>query len=352
MQSPEERLLVEFTAKQADYGLLEDKVHTLLSELLHEHVRYYLIDGRVKDPLSLLTKIQQKQYETLDDITDLLGLRIITYFPDDVEKVRNIIEREFTLDLDNCVDKRLNDNPAEFGYSSLHLIATLHPKRLNLPEYEQYTGMKFEIQIRTILQHAWAEIEHNYVYKPHSTVPPDVKRLFFRIAALLEVADLDFQRARDVIEEHSRIESASDAPLDGTTIVKLADEPAFVDLEKQLRPYWTRATREIRTEDYLRLYTSHLMEIGIATIGQLRRELVRNHGRILAFSQNRSQYIPNDFYPVGWSLMQLAQILYAEKESKDGVEKVVRSAYKPDPSDVEDRYNVLRRIIREVPENH
>jgi len=134
MQSPEERLLVEFTAKQADYGLLEDKVHTLLSELLHEHVRYYLIDGRVKDPLSLLTKIQQKQYETLDDITDLLGLRIITYFPDDVEKVRNIIEREFTLDLDNCVDKRLNDNPAEFGYSSLHLIATLHPKRLNLPE--------------------------------------------------------------------------------------------------------------------------------------------------------------------------------------------------------------------------
>ena len=216
MLSPEERLLAQFTAKQADYGLLHDKVHTLLTELLDTHVRYYLIDGRVKDPMSLLTKIQTKQYVALDDITDLLGLRIITYFPDDVDKVRNIIEQEFTLDLANCIDKRMNDNPAEFGYSSLHLIATLHPKRLNLPENQPYTGMKFEIQIRTILQHAWAEIEHNYVYKPHSTVPPDVKRLFFRIAALLEVADLDFQRAemssKNIVGPRARLVLHSTAP--------------------------------------------------------------------------------------------------------------------------------------------
>ena len=86
-----------------------------------------------------------------------------------VDKLAKVIERNFKIDTENSIDKRVMD-PERFGYSSLHYIVEYTPERLKLIEYKYFTGIKFEIQIRSILQHAWAETEHDLGYKSKNEV--------------------------------------------------------------------------------------------------------------------------------------------------------------------------------------
>ncbi|MFL6282676.1 MAG: GTP pyrophosphokinase family protein [Pyrinomonadaceae bacterium] len=131
---------------------------------------------------SLMKKIQAKSYTQLSDITDICGIRIITYYDEEVDAVARIIENEFEIDPENSVDKR-KKAPDTFGYLSSHYIVRLRPVRLQLPEYGRFSQCQAEIQIRSIIQHAWAEIEHDLGYKSQNAVPPPVRRQFFRLAA-------------------------------------------------------------------------------------------------------------------------------------------------------------------------
>lgn len=74
--------------------------------------------------LSLFEKLNRpgKAYQELGDVTDLVGLRIITYLPEDVDGVAQIIEDEFAIDRVNSIDKRLTSDPDRFGYASLHKV--------------------------------------------------------------------------------------------------------------------------------------------------------------------------------------------------------------------------------------
>ena len=349
------QLVQSFMDVQPIYDELGDKLTDVIcASLDRATVKYHSVTHRVKSQNSLFRKIQdhpEKNYSTLESITDLLGLRVITYFVDDVDAVWNILKNEFELDLPNCVDKQAIENPTEFGYSSLHLVASLGSNRRQLSEYQKYTGLKFEIQIRTVLQHAWAEIEHDHVYKPKEAVPSDLRRIFSRIAALLEVADLDFQRMRNESERKQRQGLQKDAPLDGLTLIEFVKETEFVRLEEELRPFWTKAKAQHKSDEYLRRHIGQLNNLGITTVAQLRQELLRNHDRLVQYSHNRSQYIQNEVYPFGWSLMQLAQILYAERNEPEGVKHIVHMSYNATAGDLEDRYRVLKRIIAETPEN-
>ena len=126
-------------------------------------------------------------------------MRIITYFSNDVDKIANIIRKEFKIDELNSIDKRDPDDPTKFGYVSLHYVVSLRNNRTNLPEAKKFKGLKIEIQIRTILQHAWAEIEHDLGYKSEKDIPKKIKRQFSRLASHIELADEEFIRIRDAI---------------------------------------------------------------------------------------------------------------------------------------------------------
>ena len=126
---------------------------------------------------------------------------IITYFDDEVDQIAAMIEEEFVIDQDNSVDKRKIDND-KFGYRSLHYVANLKRDRINLPEYSSCGERKFEFQIRTILQHSWAEIEHGLGYKGEFEIPSTAKRTFYRVAALLEQADIEFVKLKSTIAEY------------------------------------------------------------------------------------------------------------------------------------------------------
>nr|WP_283106468.1 hypothetical protein [Shewanella submarina] len=192
---------------------------SLLGALITQaDIQVHSVTSRTKDIQSLSSKINRpsKSYESLLDVTDLVGFRITTYFSDDVDKVASLIEQEFFVDKANSIDKRKSLEPDRFGYMSLHLVGEHKSSRLKLPEYIRYKGIRFEIQIRSILQHAWAEIEHDIGYKTSKEVPDPLRRRFSRLAGLLELADEEFQSIKYGIESyrHNLPEKVSNSPED------------------------------------------------------------------------------------------------------------------------------------------
>ena len=191
-----EALLQDFRDLQPQLLQLDKQVFELLQNTLsHQGIELNSIEHRVKTEASFAGNLERKgeKYHTLNDITDLVGLRIVTFYTDDVDKVAAIVSQLFNVDWGNSVDKRKLHELTSFGYNSLHYICTL--KEGSIP---------FEIQIRTALQHTWSAIEHDIGYKGAVKLPPQFRRQFSRLAGMLELADDEFSRLRTTMTEYRR----------------------------------------------------------------------------------------------------------------------------------------------------
>ena len=141
-----------------------------------------------------------KYRDPLKEISDLAGVRIITFFPRTIDDVDKIIISEFEVLEKNDKSDILREE-GKFGYQSVHYIVRLRSARIILPEYFHYEGLVAEIQVRTILQHAWAEIEHDIRYKSVEIIPTEIHRRFISLAGLIEIADREFQAIQDADTE-------------------------------------------------------------------------------------------------------------------------------------------------------
>ncbi|WP_182405759.1 GTP pyrophosphokinase family protein [Psychrobacter sp. GP33] len=199
-----DKILQEYDEAKKLLDNMDKTLNSLIVSLLEQrNIKAHQVQTRVKDRKSLENKIIKKsqKYKALDEITDIVGVRIITYFEDEVDQIATMIEEEFTIDQENSVDKRKVDSD-KFGYRSLHYVASLKKDRTELAEYSNYKERKFEFQIRSILQHSWAEIEHDLGYKGEFEIPSTAKRTFYRVAALLEQADIEFVKLKLTIAEY------------------------------------------------------------------------------------------------------------------------------------------------------
>lgn len=171
----------------------------LLEELLRmENISFAQIEYRAKTLESFVAKIERKGYENpLKEIKDLCGLRVVTYYHDDVKRIADLINREFDIDAENSLDKSKELGVDEFGYRSLHLIVSMRPPRKGLVEWKTFSDFTAEIQVRSVLQHAWAAISHKLDYKKASQAPEPLRRKLFRLSALLELADEEFVGIRE-----------------------------------------------------------------------------------------------------------------------------------------------------------
>lgn len=195
-----------FRSQVSLYEAFGKRLQGLLGSILQdEGIGIHSITYRVKDPTQLEEKLTRpgKHYERLADVTDLLGLRIITYFADDVDRVVKVVDREVEIDAERSVDKRPLNDPDRFGYASVHRICKLPEVRTQLAEYRAFADLRCEIQIRSILQHAWAEIEHDLGYKAANGIPVHLRRRFSMLAGLLELADDQFMRLRDDLTRYA-----------------------------------------------------------------------------------------------------------------------------------------------------
>lgn len=188
-----------FAELRSATDLAEEAIRSVFNDSRFD---FYLITARTKQPDSLRRKLRERRYSKPDDqLTDGIGIRIITYYRNDVDRVVELLRAQFEIDEKNSEDKRLSLGLRSFGYRSVHLIARLKAPRTKLSEYRGLIGKWFEIQIRSILEHSWAEIEHEVVYKAGIKYPEETLRRFAAIAGTLEVlegafAELASERAK------------------------------------------------------------------------------------------------------------------------------------------------------------
>jgi putative GTP pyrophosphokinase len=141
-----------------------------------------------------LVRISKLQGTDLLQITDLLGIRIICPFLEDLETIEQLIAEHFEiLELEHKAEQH---SFREFGYDSVHLLI-----RTEKPESEiqlPHSCDVCEVQLRTILQEAWAEVEHELVYKSDIALPNhSIRRKLASLNASLTLSDLIFQEIRD-----------------------------------------------------------------------------------------------------------------------------------------------------------
>lgn len=247
-----EYILDQFKEKQKIFNNFSQKLEILLKELLDENkINFQNITTRTKDFDSLKNKIESKsKYNNLEEITDIVGCRIITYFESDLERIVEIIKKEFEIDKENSIDKKEILEDDRFGYLSYHIICSINETRKVLSEYKIYQNIKFEIQIRTILQHAWAEIEHDIGYKSNIQVPKQFRRRFSRIAGLLEMVDDEFSKIKEEINNYSKnLETTKDNLLNAD--INANSLKLYIQRNHTLEEIDKKLIKELNTKYYL-----------------------------------------------------------------------------------------------------
>lgn len=158
------KLMAEYRSKMHLYEEFRQAVHKLVDAFLEERGYKYQIVSRTKTPERLREKLFRKlgeghRYPHLSEIEDLAGVRVLFYSDADKERFARQLKKE--IDGTLYIRERKKDT----GYEATHVIMTLGDKRLSLAEYKHFRDMRAEIQLTSILQHAWAEIEHDFIYK-------------------------------------------------------------------------------------------------------------------------------------------------------------------------------------------
>jgi len=227
---------------------LYESFAVMTQSILHEAIKtsgvtVASIDARAKDIESFGVKAstiskedsnKPKYPNPLKDITDLAGVRVITFFPRTLQDVDRIINGQFLV-LERTDKADLLKRDEKLGYQSVHYLITLTEPRTKLPEYCRYDGLVAEIQVRTILQHAWAEIEHDIQYKSVEVIPSQIRRRFTALAGLLEIADREFQAIQDSDEE-IRLQARTSVEEGNLEVVEITPDALKAFLDKRLGP--------------------------------------------------------------------------------------------------------------------
>jgi ppGpp synthetase/RelA/SpoT-type nucleotidyltranferase len=271
LDSHGEMLLQQYRELRPTLQQLSDEASQMLHHALREQGIYITaMEHRVKTEKSLTGKLELKgaKYKTIDDITDLVGLRVITFYTDEVDKVAAIAKRIFDIDWQESVDKRKLHELDAFGYNSLHYICRL-----------KTGGPRFELQMRTALQHVWSTIEHDTGYKGDVKMPREYKRQFSRLAGMMELIDDEFSRLRIVLTDYRRQMLAlvnsgqlADVPLSAETFRSYLELHPFDRLNKRIAAVNQAEIWPVSMMSYLRVLES----FGLETLGDVQQFIDEN----------------------------------------------------------------------------
>ncbi len=234
-------------------------IHTLLDDA---GINYLSVTSRTKTVTSFANKAMRVEdgkllYEDpLSQITDQVGVRVITYVTGDVEVVADLLAASVRIIDDRDLGK-LTASQGRFGYQSRHLLITLDPDNVDADLHAELGDQTASVQVRTVLQHAWAEFEHDIRYK--GEVPPehvpDLDRRFTLAAGLLELADQQFSEIRDQLR-------VRELPRDSAGPEIAADDLATFLGSHYVEAGWSRA-------DHYAWMAGLLQELGITSVDEL-----------------------------------------------------------------------------------
>jgi putative GTP pyrophosphokinase len=180
---------------QPSYRRLAEEVGDILQTKLDAGLKPVSITGRPKDIDSFAEKITRKHYsKPLEEMTDLAGVRVVCTYESELAKVAEIIEANF--DVRERVDKARDLGVDRMGYNGKAFVVRLGSGYAG-GRYEGITDLRCEIQVRTILQDAWAIIDHQLVYKNEESTPERLRRDLNNVASLLEIAQGIFDSVKE-----------------------------------------------------------------------------------------------------------------------------------------------------------
>lgn len=271
-------ILEEYRAHLQSFQELREAVLNRLNEAIRESgINVNIIEGRVKTEESLKGKLELKgyKYASLKDITDILGTRIVVFYSNDVDRTATVVSQLFQVDWNDSVDKRTLLDTDQFGYMSLHYICRIPPELYNNPEQPEMNEYRFEIQMRTVMQHLWATAHHDSGYKNTSEVPKEYLRRFSRLAGLLELADDEFSGIITDLEQYRRkVQNLvnggkyEDLRLDRDTFLSYLNIDPFGKLNRQIAATFHAEVEEADRNGLLR-YLNPLVQFGFTSIADL-----------------------------------------------------------------------------------
>lgn len=192
--SPE--LIKAFFQMNDRYKQLCSEIEYIMHKLIVEKgVEIAHITSRAKTLNSFLEKLNRKFYDKpLEEITDFAGVRVVCLYRSDIQRLEQVVNSEF--EVIEKVDKLQHMSQNEFGYGAIHYVVKLG-KNTRGARYDDLKDLLCEIQIRTVLQDAWAIIDHHLVYKQESDVPSVLMRKLNGLSGLFETADDSFDNIRN-----------------------------------------------------------------------------------------------------------------------------------------------------------
>lgn len=242
------------------------------------------IENRVKNFESVALKTNKyNSIKSIKEINDIVGIRIITVFENDIEKICNMVRDTFVILREEDTRKRLKES--QFGYGSIHFEIELDKTWLSIPTFKGLGNLRIELQIRTASQHIWAVSSHILQYKKENDVPESIKRTIHRIAVLLELVDLEFKRVLEEQEKYNReidILRMADLLLN-TSILKFF-------LEKEL----PEKNNAYENENYSELLVD-LSKNGIETAQELIKLIRKHYDSMIQYDRDMVRDIKNQY---------------------------------------------------------
>ncbi|WP_288800484.1 hypothetical protein [uncultured Fibrobacter sp.] len=209
-----------FYQKNRDSNIAKlSKIKSLIEEIIHTHFPDAVVSCRLKKEDECIKKFKRKYLEKYeengedyiikDKITDILGLRIVCLYENNIQEIVNVLKKEFLVIDETNKTKKLEESSDIFGYKGHHLDLSISDQRKRLAEYEFLKNERFEVQIRSIIQDAWSTLDHKIKYKKN--IPNDLKRQINALAALFEIADREFTQIREKTESYENLSPTEQA---------------------------------------------------------------------------------------------------------------------------------------------
>lgn len=178
------------------------------TELQTEHARFVVesvakasglpillpVTARTKSVASLRAKL--RRHAPRKKLYDRIGVRVVCYYVSDVDALIKAFKRALDWDVGLSSDRRVMLGTTQFGYRSVHLVVRVRDSSLGLAAFGALEAEWFELQVRTVLEHAWAEIEHKVRYKARLKYPDATERTINAVAGTLELLDAQFAELR------------------------------------------------------------------------------------------------------------------------------------------------------------
>jgi len=178
------------------------------------------IEGRIKEKDECIKKFHRKYqgkleaeeqpYRIQDYISDLIGIRIICLYEDQIAEVYDVLQQHFRIiDVTDKISA-VESTEDSFGYKGLHMDLALSDELAGQSKYQPFAELPIEVQIRSLIQDAWSVLDHKIKYK--KSIPNDLRRRINVLSALFELADREFKEIRNATAE--LLERATVAPVD------------------------------------------------------------------------------------------------------------------------------------------